>query len=121
VPAKFVRPCIPTIAKAIPRGNASLHEPKLHGYRLQIVKDDRALRLHTKNGSDWTKRLSHLAEAPVAIRCKSAVIDAELIFSTTEGHHDFRALQATIGDCTRLLAVFAFDRPQTFAFSLTAD
>jgi hypothetical protein len=34
-PPKFVRPCIPTTAKAIPRGDAWLHEPKLDGYRFQ--------------------------------------------------------------------------------------
>jgi ATP-dependent DNA ligase len=60
VSAKFVRPCIPTTAKAIPRG-AWLHEPTLDGYRFQIVKDDRALRLHS--GSDWTERLLLLAKA----------------------------------------------------------
>jgi hypothetical protein len=61
-PPKFVRPCIPTTAKAIPRGDAWLHEPKLDGYRLQIVKDDAALRLHSKNGYEWTKRLASLAD-----------------------------------------------------------
>jgi hypothetical protein len=38
---KFIRPCIPTTAKAIPHGDAWLHEPKLDGYRFQIVKDGR--------------------------------------------------------------------------------
>jgi bifunctional non-homologous end joining protein LigD len=47
VPAKFVRPCIPTTAKAIPRGDDWLHEPKLDGYRLQIVKDGAALSLYS--------------------------------------------------------------------------
>jgi ATP-dependent DNA ligase len=37
VPPKFVRPCIPTTAKAIPHCDAWLHEPKLDGYRFQIV------------------------------------------------------------------------------------
>jgi bifunctional non-homologous end joining protein LigD len=111
VPPKFIRPCNPTTANAIPRGDGWLHEPKLDGYRFQIVKDDRALRLHSKSGSDWTKRLSLLAEALTAIRCKSAVIDAELVFPTSEGHPDFRGLQGAIGDRTRhhQLAVFAFD------------
>jgi hypothetical protein len=44
---KFVRPCILTTAKAIPRGDDWLHEPKLDGYRFQIVKDGPALR-HSK-------------------------------------------------------------------------
>jgi len=83
----------------------------LDGYRFQIVKDDDRVRLHSKSGSDWTKRLVLLAEALAAIRCKSAVIDSELVFPASEGHPDFRALQAAIGDRTRhhQLAVFAFD------------
>jgi hypothetical protein len=43
VPPTFVRPCIPTTAKTIPHGDAWLHEPKLDGYRFQIVKDDLVL------------------------------------------------------------------------------
>ena len=111
MPLKFVRPCIPTTAKAIPQGDAWLHEPKLDGYRLQIVKDGRSLRLYSKGGNDWTKRLVLLADALAAIRCQSAVLDCELVFPTSEGHPDFRALQAAIGDRTRHhdLAVFAFD------------
>jgi bifunctional non-homologous end joining protein LigD len=90
---KFIRPCIPTTAKAVPRGDAWLHEPKLDGYRFQIVKDGDRVRLHSKSGSDWTKGLSLLAEALAVIRCKSAVIDSELVFPTSVGHPDFRALQ----------------------------
>ena len=41
MPPKFIRPCIPTTAKAIPVGDAWLHEPKLGGYHFQIVKDGR--------------------------------------------------------------------------------
>jgi bifunctional non-homologous end joining protein LigD len=108
---KFVRPCIPTTAKSIPNGDGWLHEPKLDGYRLQVIKDGTALRLYSRSGYDWTKRLAALANALAGIRCQSAVIDCELIFPTSEGHPDFRALQAAIGDRKRHhdLAVFAFD------------
>jgi bifunctional non-homologous end joining protein LigD len=58
VSSKFVRHCIPSTAKAIPRGDGWLHEPKLDGYRLQIVKDGALLRLYSRSGYDWTKRLS---------------------------------------------------------------
>jgi ATP-dependent DNA ligase len=40
----FIRPCNPTRATS-PGGDAWLHEPKLDGYRLQIVKSGRAVRL----------------------------------------------------------------------------
>jgi bifunctional non-homologous end joining protein LigD len=111
VPPKFIHPCVPTTAKAIPRGDAWLHEPKLDGYRLQIIKDERGVRLYSKGGNEWTKRLVLLAEVLAGIHCKSAVIDSELVFPTNEGHPDFRALRAAMGDRSRhhQLAVFAFD------------
>jgi bifunctional non-homologous end joining protein LigD len=85
--------------------------PKLDGYRLQIVKDGDALRLYSRSDYDWTRRLALLAEALANVRCNSAVFDCELIFPTSEGHPDFRTLQAAIGDRKRHhdLAVFAFD------------
>ena len=36
--------------KAAPHGDAWLHEPKLDGYRFQIVKDGLALRLYSRTG-----------------------------------------------------------------------
>jgi bifunctional non-homologous end joining protein LigD len=111
VPPKFVRPCIPRTGNTIPRGDGWLHEPKLDGYRIQIVKDGALLRLYSRSGYDWTKRLVLLADALAAIRCQSAVVDCELVFPTSKGHPDFRGLQAAIGDRKRHheLAVFAFD------------
>src|SRR5262245_9777 len=45
VSLQFIRPCAPTSAKSIPRGDAWLHGPKLDGYRLQIVKSGPPLSL----------------------------------------------------------------------------
>ena len=90
-PPKFVRPCIPTTAKAIPHGAAWLHEPKLDGYRFQIVKHGDRVRLYIRSGYDWTKRLASLATALTDIRCKSAVIDGELVFPNASGNPEFRA------------------------------
>jgi bifunctional non-homologous end joining protein LigD len=109
VPPKFVHPCIPTTAKAIPRGDAWLHEPKLDGYRLQIVKDGRQVRLYSRSGYEWTKRLAGLAKALAGIRCHSAVIDGELVFPTSEGRLDFYRLSRAIAHRQHELAVFAFD------------
>jgi ATP-dependent DNA ligase len=57
VPPTFIRPCIPTTAKVIPQGDAWLHEPKLDGYRFQIVKDGRQVKLYagaaTTGPSAW--------------------------------------------------------------------
>ena len=110
MPAKFVRPCIPTTAKAIPRGEDWMHEPKLDGYRLQIVKDGPALRLYSRSGYDWTRRLASLAEALAGLLCSAAAIDGELVFPAADGSPDFYGLRsAMIPGRQHELAVFAFD------------
>jgi len=54
--------------------------------------------------------LTGLAEMLVGFPCESAVIDGELVFPTSEGHTDFRRLQAAMAsDRQQELAVFAFD------------
>jgi bifunctional non-homologous end joining protein LigD len=77
VPPKFVRPCIPAARKSVPHGAGWLHEPKLDGYRLQVVKEGRLVRLYSKGGYDWTKRLARLTEALTGIPCQSAVRDVD--------------------------------------------
>jgi bifunctional non-homologous end joining protein LigD len=107
---KFIRPCVPLTAKAIPRGDDWLHEPKLDGYRFQVVKDGRTVRLYSRNGYDWTKRLASLAEGLRGLLCKSAVIDGELVFPAADGSPDFYRLQsAMVPGRQHELAVFAFD------------
>lgn len=53
--------------------------------------------------------MSSLAEALAGIRCRSAVIDCELVFPTADGRPDFyRLLSAMSPDGQHDLAVFAF-------------
>jgi hypothetical protein len=72
---QFIRPCSSTTAKTVPASEAWLHEPKLDGYRLQVIKEGSHLLLYSRRG---IVRLPALAAALAAIPCSSAVIDAEL-------------------------------------------
>jgi bifunctional non-homologous end joining protein LigD len=106
----FIRPCNPIRATKPPGGEAWLHEPKLDGYRLQIVKSGRAVRLYSRNGHEWTERLAALADALAGIPGRSAVIDAELCFLTGIGAPDFAGLQLALRSRQHhKLMVFAFD------------
>jgi bifunctional non-homologous end joining protein LigD len=106
---KFVRPCIPTTAKAIPRGAAWLHEPKFDGYRFQIVKDRPKIALYSRNGREWTKRLPEFAAAFLALPCRFAVLDGELVLPDEDGVADFFRLHASARLDPRDLVFFAFD------------
>jgi bifunctional non-homologous end joining protein LigD len=107
---RFIHPCSPITAKTVPAGDGWLHEPKLDGYRLQIAKDGRLVRLYSKGGYDWTGRFPSLAEALADIPCRSAVIDGELCFRTGIGARDFAGLQLALSSRQHhKLTVFAFD------------
>ena len=111
VPAlRFIPPCSPIRATRPPVGDAWLHEPKMDGYRLQIVKDGPTVRLYSRGGLDWSKRLAGLTAALLGIPWRSVIIDAELVFPGADGAPHFIGLQAAMGAGRQQeLAVFAFD------------
>jgi bifunctional non-homologous end joining protein LigD len=107
---RFIRPCSPIRATRPPAGEAWLHEPKLDGYRLQIVKEGRQVRLYSRNGHEWTTRLATVTDALQGLACRSAVIDAELCFLTGIGAPDFAGLQLALRSRQHhKLTVFVFD------------
>ena len=106
----FITPCNPVTAKTVPAGDDWLHEPKLDGYRLQVAKEGRMMRLYSRRGHDWSKRLAALTNALRAIPAHSAVLDAELCFLGPDGAPDFfRLLKAAFRSQGGELAVYAFD------------
>jgi bifunctional non-homologous end joining protein LigD len=97
-------------AKSVPAGDGWLHEPKLDGYRLQVAKQGPSLRLYSRRGYDWSKRLATLAEALKGIPALFAALDAELCFPGPDGAPDFfRLLKAAFHNQGSELAVYAFD------------
>jgi bifunctional non-homologous end joining protein LigD len=107
---RFIHPCSPVTAKSVPAGDDWLHEPKLDGYRLQVAKHGRTMRLYSRRGHEWSKRLAALAEALRGIPAHSAVLDTELCFPGTDGAPDFfRLLKAVFGNQGSELVVYAFD------------
>ena len=110
VPPKFVPPCAPVLARTIPRGLGWLHEPKLDGYRFQVVKTSREVRLYSRVGTEWTKRLPGFADAIRRLPCRSAILDGELVLPDESGIPDFEGLQGAARACTEhMLVFFAFD------------
>jgi bifunctional non-homologous end joining protein LigD len=117
----FIPPCSPVTAKSVPAGDGWLHEPKLDGYRLQVAKHGRIMRLYSRRGRDWGKRLTALVEDLRGIPAHSAVLDAELCFPLPGGAPDFfRLLKSAFRSQGRELVVYAFDLLHLNGRDLTA-
>ena len=107
---RFIPPCSPIRAPKPPAGDVWLHELKLDGYRLQIVKDRREVRVFTRRGAEWTERLAAFADPFVALACRSAILDGELVLPDKTGAPDFRGLHRAVASSRHHeLVFFAFD------------
>jgi bifunctional non-homologous end joining protein LigD len=86
--------CLPTMGKTVPAGADWFHEIKYDGYRLRVERDAGSLRLITRGGYDWTRRLPWIADAALKNRRKHFVIDGEAVILGVDGVSDFNALHS---------------------------
>jgi len=87
-----------------------LSEVKFDGYRLLAFKDGDAVRLVTRNGHDWTRRLPTIARAVGSLRAQTALVDGELVALREDGVSSFALLQQALSDGSdRSLFYYLFD------------
>ena len=119
--AAFHPACSPTTASKPPTGERWTHEVKWDGFRFQVVKVGREVRLFSRNGIDWTERMPAIAAAFACLPARVAQIDGELCLCDVDGRPDFRALMRAArqrrADETRL-SFHAFDLLQLNAADL---
>jgi ATP-dependent DNA ligase len=101
------QPCIPTAGKAVPARPEWLHEIKYDGYRLILVREDKRVRLFTRNGHDWSGRFPWIVESALNNRQKHFVIDGEAVVLGVDGIADFNALHSRQHD--EEVQLYAFD------------
>ena len=87
-------PCIPTKAAKVPDRPEWLHEIKHDGYRLIVQREDKRVRLFTRNGHDWSGRFPLITEAALRNRNNSFVIDGEAVLLGVDGISDFNGLHS---------------------------
>lgn len=63
MPLKFIKPMEPELVNTPEGGDWSL-EIKFDGHRTQVIKGEDGIRLFTKNGFDWTVRISTSPRRP---------------------------------------------------------
>ena len=67
----FIRPSLAVPGKAPPKGDQWVHEAKWDGFRIQVVKAGNDVRLYSKSGPEWMKRLPSIYALPEGLRTGS--------------------------------------------------
>jgi bifunctional non-homologous end joining protein LigD len=101
------QPCIPTRAAKVPDRPDWIHEIKHDGYRLIVQREDKRVRLFTRNGHDWTDRYPRMVEAALRNRNSSFVLDGEAVLLDANGISDFNGLHSRKHDTE--VQLYAFD------------
>lgn len=117
-----VEPCLATLVAEVPSGEAWIHEIKWDGYRLIVFVDKGEVRIHTRNGLDWTARFPAIAEAFRLFPVETAIVDGEAVVEDENGISSFSALQDALSstqDGVASQAIFhAFDLLYSDGFDL---
>jgi bifunctional non-homologous end joining protein LigD len=101
------QPCIPTRAAKVPDRPDWIHEIKHDGYRLIVQREDKRVRLFTRNGHDWTSRYPRIVEAALRNRNARFVLDGEAVLLDADGISDFNALHSRKRDAE--VQLYSFD------------
>ena len=106
---EFFEPQLARLGDAPPKGDDWIHEVKWDGYRITATIVDGEIRLWSRNGLDWTRKLPEVVGALKRLELQSAAFDGELV-ALRNGHSDFGLLQATLSGASQApLAYVIFD------------
>ena len=105
----FIEPALASPIERVPNGERWVHEIKLDGYRVQVHLANENIRVFTRRGHDWTKRLKKVADDAWHISAGSAIIDGEIVVPAADGTTDFSVLQNELKGRSTKIVMVAFD------------
>lgn len=118
---RSVRPCLPTTSRQAPTGDKWVHEIKYDGYRMLCHLKNGSAAFFSRNGLNWTDKLTTLAKSVAALPCETAVLDGEVVMMDSNGVTSFQALQNRIGaGRDGELRYYLFDLLHLDGYDLTA-
>ena len=101
--SSFVAPALPGSRPADP---ARIHEIKHDGFRIMARRDERGVRLLTRNGYDFAERFPLITQAVEALPVHSCFIDGEAIVVNSDGLSVFDLLRYRQHDGATVLCAF---------------
>src|ERR1700677_1816614 len=105
----FIEPALATSIERVPEGQRWIHEIKFDGYRVQLHIANEDVKVFTRRGNDWTKRIKKIANDAFLISASSAIIDGEVVVPAADGTTDFSVLQSELKGKSHKIAMVAFD------------
>lgn len=116
----MLAPQLATLVTAAPNTDEDWqYEIKFDGYRLLARLEKSKVRLYTRNGNDWTHKLSALAAALTPLASKSTWLDGEIVVLNDKGIPDFQALQGAFDQAhTGNIVYYVFDMPYRDGYDL---
>ena len=81
----FTEPCLPHPATKPPAGPGWIHEIKHDGFRIMARREQRPVRLITRNGHDLSHRFPFIGLAVAALPARSCLIDGDVIVCDDNG------------------------------------
>lgn len=116
----MLHPQLATLVDAVPAEGDWSYEIKFDGYRLVSRISGNSVKLVTRNGHDWTKRMPALAKAVQGLGLRSAWLDGEIVVPGPNNVPSFQALQnAFDSEKTGSIQYFVFDLPFYDGYDLT--
>lgn len=116
---EFRAPQLATLADTIPAGDDWVFEVKYDGYRCIAAIAGDSVRLHSRNGHDWSRQFRPLLPALGALTRGRALLDGEVCALDADGRTDFATLKRALSSGGPLV-FFAFDLLEVDGKSLGA-
>lgn len=116
---KLLAPQLATLVESAPNSNSWSYEVKFDGYRLLARVSGKDVKLYTRNGHDWSGKLSAHVQAFEALGLASAWLDGEIVVIADSGVPSFQALQNAFDtERTGSIQMFLFDLPYLNGYDL---
>ena len=115
-----LKPELATLADSPPGDPDNwIYEIKFDGYRMLTRAENGRVRLLTRNGNDWTRRLPELAATLEAMELPDGWLDGEIIMPGDRVPADFQALQGAFDSArTADIVYYLFDIPYCAGYDL---
>lgn len=108
----FIEPALASSIERMPGGDRWIHEIKFDGYRVHVHLANGAVKIFTRRGNDWTRRLRKIADDAWRVAAGSAIIDSEVVVPSKDGTTDFSVLQNELKGKSNRIVLVAFDLRQ---------